>query len=110
MFTVNLEKERVQLKSNSEMWHGKQSEVLTEKMRKSILDKGRKIGVDTKALSEEVLMTETLPWEKAWQSFQEQVIDSQTGALKWLSAAALGHKLKVTATSQGKDMVTWQGF
>ena len=73
-----------------------------EKMRKSILDKGRKIGVDTKALSEEVLMTETLPWEKAWQSFQEQVIDSQTGALKRSSAAALGHKLKVTGTKEKK--------
>ena len=64
------------------------------------MDKGRKIGVDPKALSEEVLMTQVLPWEKAWRSFQDQVIDLQTGALKRSSAAALGHKSKATANKE----------
>ena len=105
MFTVNLEKERILLKSNSEMWHGKQSEEIMKKMRIGILDKGRKIGVDTKALSEEVLMTETLPWEKAWQVFQDQVIRSQTATLKRSSAVALGQKLKATETKEKKWLV-----
>lgn len=105
-----LGKEQIHLKSDNERWQGTYAErVDYDKNTKRILDKGRKIGIDMKAFPKESLMTKTLPWEKAWQSFQDQAIHLQMDALKLSATAALGHKLKTTAT-KGKKWLVGEDF
>ena len=43
-----------------------------------------------------------MPWEKAWVSFENQVLQLQMEQLKLSSAASLGHKSKVNAHLEKK--------
>ena len=47
-------------------------------------------------------MNASMPWEKAWVSFENDVIKLQMEQLNLSSAASLGHKLKAEATLEKK--------
>ena len=100
MFSITLEKKRIKLKTNREMWEGQQIDTIMEKMRASILNQAMELDINTAILSADILMSSSLPWLKAWQSFQSQVIELQMDAMKLYSVASLGHKSKAAATKE----------
>ena len=102
MFSVTLEKKRILLKTNKEMWLQQQPEIIMSKLRQKIIDRVTELEMDTKAMSSDILMSSSLPWEKAWLSFQNQVLQQQMEAMKRSSATSLGHKSKADAAKEKK--------
>ena len=102
LFVVTLEKKRILLKTNKEMWLQQQPEIIMSKLRQKIIDRVTELEMDTEAMSSDILMSSSLPWEKAWLSFQNQVLQQQMEAMKLSLAASLRHKSKADATKEKK--------
>ena len=94
MFSVTLEKKRVFLKTNKEMWLSRDCEMAMINMQQKIKQRATQLQIDLDALSTDVLMSSRLPWEKAWVSFENQVLQLEMEQLKLSLAALLGHKSK----------------
>ena len=102
MFYVMLEKKRVLLKTNKDMWLSRECEMAMTNMQQKIMHQATKLKIDLDALSSDILMSSSMPWEKAWVSFENQVLQLQMEQLKLSSAASLGHKSKVDAHLEKK--------
>ena len=95
-------KQRVTLRTTKDIWEGKQVDVVMLQLRDKITNKAREQGLDLELIQNDLCMTHTVPWEKAWLSFECQVLQEQLTMNKFSSAASLGHKSKEEA-KKNKD-------
>ena len=98
MFSVMLEKKKVQFKTNKEIWLSRECEMVMNRMQQTIKRQAMLLQIDLDSLSEDVLMSSSMPWEKAWVSFENDVLKLQMKQLELSSAASLGHKSKAETT------------
>ena len=101
IFTTTLpNKQRVTFRSTKEIWEGKQADVVMLQLRDKIINKAREQGLNLEEIRSDLCMMHTVPWEKAWLSFECQILQEQLSMKKLSSAASLGHKSKEEAKEE----------
>ena len=88
-------KQRCFLKTNKDIWLGYQCDVVMSRLRGSIIQKAGKTGEN---LSDDICMTHEIPWQNAWLSFKNQVLQLQMRSTKHSSKDSSGHKSRANAT------------
>ena len=72
--------------------------MITANLRQKILEKAAEAGVDKSKVDNDIAMLSDLPFEKAYLSFENQVLQQQLEAMKSSNTAISRHKSKAQAT------------
>jgi len=73
-------KQKCYLKTNKDIWVGRQCNVVMSRLRGTMMEKAKNTGLEDN-LRTDLCMTHEMPWQKAWLLFENEVLQLQMASI-----------------------------